>query len=175
MKKKPIDIIEYLRKNGRKQGRKKGIMFCGIDPEEGNRTIIGFSVCHKTDRFDYMGCTEKKIGHGLEMAKQRAYKWADYDNFFIQTSHHEDVIFLNEDLFYYENPDPSNVVEIPPSVYPFLRKFIIRAKKYYKDKIFPVWAEDIADGELGLQALNKMPYKMICSDSDLDDDLNFLV
>ncbi len=139
--------IEYIRKNGRQKGRKKGVLFCGIDPDDNQSVILGFSLCHSIDRFDYIA-GQKSPGFGLETAKLRAEKWRFHTEYFVQRTFTEADI-NNEDLelMVIINPDPKQVVEIPPSVMVRMKSFIERCKKYYKDKDFPAWIQKIEAGE----------------------------
>lgn len=138
--------VQYIRRNGRKKGRKKGVLFCGIDPEDNQSVMIGFTLCHTIDRFDYVGGVRQE-GFGVEIARTRAEKWKFHTDYFVQKTYREDEIELGldgeMDLFRYENPDKQTVVEIPPSVMAKMKGFIERCKRYYKDKDFPVWTEKI--------------------------------
>jgi hypothetical protein len=136
--------IEYIRKNGRKKGHKKGVLFCGIDPDDDQSVIFGFALCHPTDRFDYVK-NQRVVGFGLEIAKLRAEKWKFHTDYFVQKSFTEEEI-SDGDLFKYINPDTSTIVEIPPSVMIRLKGFIERCEKYYKDKDFPLWIRKIEKG-----------------------------
>jgi len=156
-----IERIEYLRKNGRRKGKKKGVLFCGIDPDDANSVILGFSVCNVIDRFDYIN-GQSEPGFGLNLAKVRAEKWKLHTDYFVQNSFTEEELYGSniddltdddEDRFSFlvliENPNPQEIVEIPPSVLKRLKIFIERCKKYYKDKDFPEWVENVAkDNEL---------------------------
>jgi len=169
--------IEYVRKNGgvatkielddgsiqtvkRSKGQKRGVMFCGIHPDDEKSVIVGFSMCNKMDTFDYVG-SERKPGFGLEIAKERAFKWSDHTSYFVQKSWTREQIEDDEcPLLYFVNPnllheddddfDKYNttelLVEIPPSIVKPLVKFIGRCKKYYKDKDFPEWANNLQLG-----------------------------
>lgn len=158
--------IEYLRKNGRKHGKKKGVLWCGIDPDNEDGVLVGFSLCHAIDDFDVISkgsnidrygnvkiITERVPGFGLNVARERGDKWRFHSAFFVQNSHNEEELEAAEDyeipfeLVSYENPDPANIVEIPPSIIDRLRTFLIRCKKYYKDKTFPEWADAVLQGD----------------------------
>lgn len=134
--------LEYIRKNGRRKGRKKGVLFCGIDPDDDQSVIIGFTLCHAVDRFDYIK-GQRVEGFGLETAKLRADKWKFHTDFFVQKTFTEDELEDGFKLFVYLNPDKQSIVEVPPSVMVRLKTFIERCRKYYKDKDFPTWIQKI--------------------------------
>jgi len=137
--------IEYIRKNGRRKGHKKGVLFCGIDPDDDQSVIFGFTLCHPTDRFDYIKGVRVQ-GFGVETAKIRADKWKFHTDYFVQKTWSEDDInFGDETLFIYVNSDNQSIVEIPPSVMIRLKTFIERCRKYYKDKDFPTWIQKIEE------------------------------
>lgn len=143
-----IEKIEYIRKNNRKIGRKKGVLWAGINPHDGNSVIVGFTLCHSVDRFDYISKRKKIKGFGLKTAKIRAEKWRDHDNYFVQKTYNEEEFekALEEEdveILKYVNPDKKSTVEVPPSVMVKLKPFIERCRKYYKDKKFPIWINKI--------------------------------
>jgi hypothetical protein len=141
-----LQRIEYIRKSGRKKGHKKGVLFCGIDPDDSNTVILGFTLCHSIDRFDYIEGQREK-GFGVETARLRAEKWKYHTEFFVQKTYTElDIIQDDISLMFIINPNPREIVEIPPSVMVRLKTFIERCKKYYKDKEFPAWIENIENG-----------------------------
>jgi hypothetical protein len=161
-----------LRKNGRHKGKKKGVLYCGIDPDEPTGVVVGFSVCHPTDRFDYVN-GQRTEGFGLEVAKNRAERWKFKVNYFVQMSFHEDqLVDDNFSAFKFLNPDNETVVEIPPSVMVRLKPFIERCKKYYKDKIFPEWVDKVHEGNpYPITDLEKEPIEYVCinmNEMDLD-------
>ena len=153
-----MEIIEYIRKSGRKPKRddegkivvkgngagrqKKGVLFCGIDPLNDDAVIIGFSLCSKLDDFDYVK-GQHEPGFGLNLAKERAEKWSDYTGYFVQNSWTEDEIDDGEDLIGFVNPDTKTVVEVPPSIIGPLKDFTKRCRRYFQDKEFPAWIENI--------------------------------
>lgn len=136
--------IEYIRKNGRRKGHKKGVLFCGIDPDDDKSVIFGFTLCHPTDRFDYIKGVRVQ-GFGLETAKLRADKWKFHTDYFVQKTWSEDEMDEIEVLYKFINPDAQSIVEVPPSVMIRLRTFIERCRKYYKDKDFPTWIQKIEE------------------------------
>lgn len=139
--------IEYIRKSGRRKGHKKGVLFCGVDPDDSNSVIMGFTLCHSIDRFDYINGQMFK-GFGVDTAKQRAEKWKFHVEYFVQKTYTE-LDIDNEDvaLMFIVNDNPQEIVEIPPSVMVRLKTFIERCRKYYKDKEFPVWIQNIEKGQ----------------------------
>jgi hypothetical protein len=141
------ELIEYIRKNGRNKGRKKGVLFCGIDPSNSQKAVVGFTLCNNIDRFDYINDKPAK-GFGLETAKSRAEKWANHTDFFVQNSFTEKMI-EDEDftLLVFINPDKQKIVEIPPSVVGKMKIFLERCRRYYKDKVFPEWIEKFEKGD----------------------------
>jgi len=156
-----MEIIEYIRKSGRKPKRdddgkiivkgngvgrqKKGVLYCGINPENPDAVMIGFSMCNKLDEFDYVN-GQHEPGFGLDLAKQRAEKWSEFTGYFVQNSWTENEI-EEEDLIGFINPDTKTVVEVPPSIIGPLKKFLQRCKRYYQDKDFPVWIEKIESND----------------------------
>jgi hypothetical protein len=162
-----MEIIEYIRKNGRKPKRddnghiiikgsgvgrqKKGVLFCGINPDNNDSVIIGFSLCSKRDKFDYIKGQYER-GFGLNLANERAEEWSDYTGYFVQNSWTEKEIdkyyYKKEgDLLIYVNPDAKSIVEVPPSIIKTLKNFIKRCKRYFQDKEFPVWVEKIEQND----------------------------
>lgn len=154
--------IEYLRKNDRirtnpdtgkrgmvSKGEKRGVIVCMVDPEDNDSVIFGFSLCNPVDRFDYIKGI-KEEGFGLELAKIRAEKWRDHIAYFIQHSFTDAIWTTTEEEIYEDcecdlikNPNPKEIVEIPPSIVLRLKTFIERCRRYYKDKNFPAWVEQI--------------------------------
>jgi hypothetical protein len=155
-----LSRIEYIRKNGGQsvkqddgttkrvsKGQKKGVLYCGIDENDPNSVNVGFSLCNKIDRFDYINGKPVK-GFGIKTAKERAEKWNLFTEFFVQKSWTEAQLENDdEDLLFIINPNPQQVVEIPPSIVAPLLRFIDRCKKYYKDKEFPEWVRKFENNE----------------------------
>jgi hypothetical protein len=145
--------IEYMRKNGgvatkledgtyvrHNKGEKRGVLFCGIHPNNNDDVVVGFSLCNKLDEFDVIN-GERRKGFGLRIAKKRALKWSDHTEYFIQTSWTEEEIEdLSISLEYINNPNIEEIVEVPPSVAKKLLNFLERCMRYYQDKNFPEWA-----------------------------------
>ena len=142
--------LEYIRKNGRKNGRKKGVLWCGVDPDDDKSVIVGFTLCHSIDRYDYPG-GQRDVGFGVKLAQIRAEKFRFHTDYFVQKTYTEDELVddfgIELKVVKFVNPDSKSVVEIPPSVMVRLKTFIDRCKKYYKDKEFPTWIEKIVSGE----------------------------
>jgi hypothetical protein len=153
-----MEIIEYLRRNGRKPQRdsegkiivkgtgagrkKKGVFYCTSDSETPDKVIIGFSLCNDLDEWDHID-GQYEPGFGLELAARRSEKWGEYTGYFVQNSWTESMFEDGEDLISYINPNPKTVVEVPPSIIRPLKKFIKRCRRYYQDKDFPEWIEKI--------------------------------
>ena len=102
----------------------------------------------------------------LDLAIARAEKWANYSGYFVQTSWTEDDIEDGEDLFKYENPNPREIVEVPPSIIKPFKKFIQRCKRYYQDKEFPEWIEAIESNK-PVSDLDMIEYGEVFNDEDI--------
>ncbi len=166
-----MEIIEYIRKSGRKPKRdddgkiivkgngagrqKKGVLYCGINPENPTSVMIGFSMCSKMDQFDYVN-GQHEPGFGLDLAKERADKWATFTGYFVQNSWTEDQIEGGDDLIGFVNPNTKCVVEVPPSIIGPLKDFTKRCRRYFQDKEFPLWIEKVEqdDPEEIIEAIN---------------------
>jgi hypothetical protein len=83
----------------------KGIMIAGIIDD---RPVIGYSLCHKNDMYDFVGKV-RRPGWGKTLAITRAIKWRD-----------------------------NEVIEVPPSIIKEARKFVKRCEKYYKGAVIQV-------------------------------------
>jgi hypothetical protein len=69
----------------------------------GNKIAIGYSMCHKNDRFNFI--KGKHVpGWGEKLATTRAEQWVD-----------------------------SDFIEVPPSIFKQTQRFIDRCERYYKD------------------------------------------
>lgn len=132
-----MEIIEYIRGTNR---HKKGVLYCGIDDNDSNKAIIGFSLCNKRDKFDHIG-RKYEPGFGLFLTLNRAQKWATKTDYFIR----KDPCIINHlrNFGSINEVSKSNILEIPPSIYENLKKFIRRSKRYFKNKRFPEWVEKI--------------------------------
>ncbi len=155
-------MIEYIRKNGSNKGLKKGVVYCGIDPDNPQGVVVGFTLCNNIDRFDYINDVHVK-DFGVDTAKIRAGKWNKHSEFFIQNTFTEAMIDNeNLDLICFINPNKSEVVELPPSVVGKLRTFIGRCRRYYKNKVFPAWVEKFEKKEPFPEDELKMESVRIC-------------
>jgi len=132
--------IEYIRKNGGNKGHKKGVLYCGVNPNNPQGVVVGFTLCNNIDRFDYIGEKHMK-GFGANTAKIRAEKWSEHTDYFIQNTFSEFMLDSDCPLLAIINPDTEKVVEIPPSVVGRMNTFLARCRRYYKDKVFPVWVQ----------------------------------
>lgn len=123
-RRKRWDLIEiYKVKRNRKNEivtkQPKGVLVAGLT--EDDRIAIGYSLCHKTDRFDYIHKHIKTKGLGKKLAKERAIKWASRKK-------------------YIEPP------KVPVSIKNDILKFIDRCTKFYKMKKFVPWVENYLRG-----------------------------
>lgn len=111
----------------RGKGPLKGVM---IAYTNGDDTLvrIGFSMCHSFDKWDHVEGIHTP-GFGKWIATQRGEKWASKERSIL--SRDVGVSHL------------SNAVIIPDSMYESFKKFVDRCKKYFKDKQFPEWIEDL--------------------------------
>jgi hypothetical protein len=115
--------------NKRTQGHKKGVMLAYEDPETG-QIVIGFSLCHKRDRFDYrQGMRMDNLG--IWYACNKANKHKDSKRFAISTKPEDRQL-------------SKRIVKIPQSMAKDFAKFIARCRRYYKDKDLPEWATNFA-------------------------------
>lgn len=144
-----MEKIEYIRKNNKKKGkgRKKGVLWAGIDPSDKEQVIIGFTLCHSIDTFDYINNSKKSKGFGLGTAKIRSEKWRFHNCYFVQKTYTEEQykkgLAGEIEIFKYVNPEHKTCIEVPPSIMVKLKPFIKRCRKYYKDKRFPEWIQKI--------------------------------
>ena len=141
----PFQKLQYIRSKGdlikdengtivrhedgtakRTRGCKKGVMIAFVDPENESKVSIGYSLCHKRDRFDYRQGFRLE-GLGVLYALQKADKHRETGNFII--SFHP-----------VHKQYSKSTLKIPQSISDDLKRFINRCKKYYKDKEFPEWA-----------------------------------
>jgi len=106
---KTIKELEYKTK-------KVGVMFAD---EQDGVVIIGYSLCHNIlDDFDYIDNEYQTKGLGLQIAKDRAFKWVTY----------------------YDTSKFKKIADgVPESIRPDLKKFIHRAQKYYKKHSLSKW------------------------------------
>lgn len=118
----------------RSKGHRRGVLLAFVDPQDAEKVSIGYSLCHKFDRFDYrMGFHLQGLGSWY--ALQKAEKHRDSDTFVISTGPQHRQL-------------SKSVVKIPQSIEKVLQSFIYRCSKYYKDKELPKWALDFALSEL---------------------------
>lgn len=140
----------------RTKGIKRGVLISGID-ENGN-VIVGFSLCHKLDKFDYIGGSQIEIkkdnkvvgykniggqhnpGFGVNLAIQRAKKWKDRVNTVVCGK--GKGYFVNQVRVEQGREALSNSVFIPASIEKKLESFLISCERYYNDKKLPRWAYD---------------------------------
>lgn len=112
-------------------GDKIGVLFAGVHAHEPTKVMVGFSLLHKNDKFDYVCLGNKRPSHmpnfGKMVAAKRAYKWHLFEK--ITNGH------LNG-----ADSKEYKIVPIPYSIKDELVKFLNRCKSYYKDKQLPEWA-----------------------------------
>lgn len=127
----------------RGKGRLKGVMvaFCNGD----DSVKVGFSMCHPLDRWDYVDGVHKP-GWGKYIANERAEKWFSK----IMAVKHENLAIalaiLDDETDTPTQEDRQmfkDAVVIPDTMYDSLCSFVYRCKKYYKDKRFPVWVDQL--------------------------------
>jgi len=125
-----IDILEKTLKRIKYKTEKIGVMVSFVNPNNTDFISIGYSLCNLSaeDKFDYDAVkidsldnilyTEVK-GLGKQIAFGRAESWKD--------SHGN--------------------CKIPDSIKHQFLNFILRSKRYYKEKKMPLWVEMFIDGE----------------------------
>jgi len=88
-----------------------GVMIAGIRPEQPDTVLVGYSLCHRNDKYNCPGGIKR---HDFDkiLAAQRAIKW---------------------------NTDDSNIPHIPYSLRKPFGKFMNRCRTYYKDKTLTSW------------------------------------
>jgi len=94
----------------------KGVLVAGLT--ESGQIAIGFSLCHRIDRFDYINRKIKAKGLGRRIAEERAIKWSQHE-----------------------------LVKIPNSIEKELRKFIYKCTRFYKHNQFVPWVENLYRSE----------------------------
>jgi hypothetical protein len=90
-----------------------GVLVAGLDPTEPNKVNIGYSLCHKKDKWDHPtvnGIQIKAPGFGQKLATRRAVEYGG--------------------MFH---------VEVPPSIHKEIFKFTERCRRYYKGAVLPMW------------------------------------
>lgn len=115
-------IIQYIKKERKSRSGKKvlsrekiGVLVAAPDVRDPKKVLIGFSLKHRNDNFDYVD--GKRIPkHGIDMAVARAERW------------------VNRDLA---------DVPVPDSIKDEVKTFVIRCAKYYKGTRLPAWAREI--------------------------------
>jgi len=117
----------------KKGGKKIGVLVAGVHPQKDYKIIVGFSMCCKKDKFNWIpagGGRTRVDGFGKRVASKRAMKWEDYDRVWIGKVPDE-----------FEDRD--GMVVIPDSISDELGNFLGRCAAYYKDKETPVWVESM--------------------------------
>lgn len=125
----------------RGKGRMKGVMVAYVS--EGNDVVrIGFSMCHPTDKWDCIKgvCTP---GLGKQIAYGRADKWVIKNQYITYKDLKAQKLGAALKGAELATNDIKKFVIVPDSMYDSLCTFVQRCKLYYKDKRFPVWANDL--------------------------------
>jgi hypothetical protein len=121
--------IRYIR-NGK--GQKKGVLVAAVFPEL-KEICIGFSLCHKKDKWDFV--KGEHVKHfGLCIAVDRAVKW------------------MNNELSYDECctgdwigiQHKETISVIPTTIKKPLIKFVKKLKEKHPDYVFPKWADTLS-------------------------------
>lgn len=114
-------IVQKIMKNKRSRSGKTifdrkqiGVLVAGISPIDPENIVIGYSLCHRKDRYDHIKIGEgtktffkKCPGFGKNLATNRAIKWGNRDS-----------------------------IRVPCSIKKQMRLFMDRCSRYYKDKSF---------------------------------------
>jgi len=115
-------IVQYIKKERKSRSGKQvlsrekiGVMVAAPDVRNPKKVLIGFSLKHRNDNFDYVD-GKRVPRHGKSMAITRAERWANRGI--------EDV-------------------HVPDSIQDELKGFISRCAKYYKGTTLPEWAREI--------------------------------
>jgi hypothetical protein len=129
--------LDEAEKNGqtppaqRARGHRKGVLMAFLDPDDEEKVCIGYSVCHKNDRFDY-----RKGNHipglGIFYALNKAKKHRDTTLYIVSTRKEDRQV-------------SKSFIKIPQSIVSDLQAFIHVCNSYYKDRKLPEWAIDFAD------------------------------
>jgi len=114
----------------RGKGHRRGVLIAFLDEEDSKEICIGYSLCHKNDRFDYKNGTRVK-GLGAYYAYHKAKKHKNTSAYLISSN-------------CVHKSAPKSIIKIPQSIQQDLQEFIYRCSKYYKDRIFPRWAVNFA-------------------------------
>lgn len=115
-------LVEYIKRR-RKIGKQKvgnkqkvGVLVAGFEPDRLNRVIIGFTLCSKLDKWDWIQGKENRPGFGKDLATKRAIKWDSNGGI--------------------QDKQPLNV---PESISKEFSAFISRCEAYYKGKKLSDW------------------------------------
>lgn len=112
------------------RGRRKGVFLAYPDPVDSYRVNIGYSLCHRRDRFDFKDGTRMK-GLGIWHAFTKAEKYASSDRYVVATHARDKQL-------------PKSVVKIPQSMANDMARFIVRCRKFFKGKEIPPWSFSFA-------------------------------
>jgi len=130
--------------NGKRgKGPLKGIMVAYTNGED-DLVRIGFSMCHPTDKWDHVEGVYTP-GFGKWIATRRGEKWISKK----YAVNNRELVYkklqyhMSDEIINKLNEELKDCIIIPDSMHESLINFIVRCKKYYKDKKFPLWAEEV--------------------------------
>ena len=115
------NCVNVIHEKPKIKNEKIGVFVAGINPENPDQIVVGYSLCSPIDTFDIDPSTkEKRPGFGKEIALSRSVRWAERD-----------------------------AIYVPVKLQKKFNKFLDRCAKYYKDKNLPPWeANDFISKEI---------------------------
>jgi hypothetical protein len=135
---------QYIWKGSKKMARKgkprikKGVIVAGLTSD--NRVVIGFTLCHKNDKYDYVD-GKREPGFGIKTALERAIKWKDTKKSIKDSRFRKTFPSKIQEI---RNHNHKNLVIVPQSVHNNLIPFIERCRRYYKNAVgLPMWTLDV--------------------------------
>jgi len=117
-----------------------GVLTAGIDPTDSGKVIIGWSLCHRNDQFDYVQINGGKRKYVPHLGTYKSFRRA---------KHLSNV----------------NMIECPHSIRTDFVKFLNRCSAYYKDREFPFWTKNIVYKK---EALSEIAKELEFLQSDLN-------
>jgi len=125
----------------RGKGQLKGVMVAYVPPGD-DVVRIGFSMCHPSDQWD---CIKGVCAPGLgkQIAADRADKWVIKNNYMTYKVLKQEMMEAALKGANLSTNDIKKNVIVPDTMFDSLCKFVQRCKQYYKDKRFPVWANNL--------------------------------
>jgi hypothetical protein len=112
------------------RGVKKGVFLAYPDVTDDSKIAIGFSLCHRRDRFDFKN-RMKMPGLGIWYAFGKAEKYRNSDRVVISSDKNAKQL-------------PRDIVKVPQSMVEDMQKFIRRCRKFYKGKELPKWTVNLS-------------------------------